>query len=168
MIDLEIQFLARLPQVRPLLSRDYSRRRLGSHGWPSDEEMATVSGRHVHALYLGVPGSAVGDGEVGWEGSRFTMSFAHCYSGVMTLFHLCERVGERECRKKTRYFLALDPALLPPTGRFPHSGRFPDIASLRSGSHDAFAHEALLKRALRSGASSSSRLPGFAVLYLAN
>jgi len=41
--------------------------------------MATISGRHVHSLYLGVPGSAVGDREVGWEDSRFITSFAHCY-----------------------------------------------------------------------------------------
>ena len=79
MIDREIQLSARLPQVRSLQSRDYSRRRLGSHGWPSDEQMATISGRHVHSLYLGVPGSAVGDCEVGWEDSRFITSFAHGY-----------------------------------------------------------------------------------------
>ena len=63
MIEREIRVSARLPQVRPLKSRCYSRGRLGSHGRPSDEQMATISGpRHVHSLYLG--GTGVGGGRL--------------------------------------------------------------------------------------------------------
>ena len=62
--------------------------------------MATISGRHVHSLYLGVPGSAVGDGEVGWEDLRFITSL-HIVTDVMTRYHLCARVEENEIRKKT-------------------------------------------------------------------
>ena len=98
-IDREIRLSARLPQVRSLQSRDYSRRRLGSHGWPSDEQMATISGRHVHSLYLGVPGSAVGDCD---RVGRFAFHNEFCTLLLMLMCsHLCERVEENKFRKKT-------------------------------------------------------------------
>ena len=44
-IDREIQFLARLPRIRPVQCRQYSRSRLESHKLLFNEEVTTISGR---------------------------------------------------------------------------------------------------------------------------